>query len=572
MVTVTIDGNILTVPAGTTILEAAKTIGITIPTLCYLKDVNEVGACRVCVVEVKGQERLVSSCNTPVEEGMEVLTQSARVLAARRTNVEFILSQHHTECTVCLRNGNCRLQDVASAVGVQTLPYEEQYRPKDWDMTFPLIRDASKCIQCMRCISECEKITSSKVWTLANTGRRTTVSVRDNKPIRESNCTLCGQCITHCPVGALLTRDDTAKVWDAIQDPDTITIVQVAPAVRTSWAEATGLDRADASPRKMAAALRRLGFDYVFDTSFSADLTIMEESNEFLVEFAKKDRKWPMFTSCCPGWVRFMKHEYPDMVDALSTSKSPQQMFGAMVKSYCADVLHLDKTKICSISVMPCVAKKYEAAVDEVDSEKGVKDVDIVLTTREFLRMLKTASVNITSLPEEDFDSPLGEASGGGIIFGTTGGVMEAALRTAYHTVTGRNPDADTFYQVQQKEQWVEGKFNMDGANVHIAVANGLGNARALVEAIRQGRVHYDFVEVMACPGGCSGGGGQPIHEGQELAHVRGEYLHTLDQRWHNRFCHDNPEIKAIYAKFLEKPLSEKAEHYLHTNQNAWKL
>ena len=572
MVTLTIDKQQIMVPEGTTILQAAKKAGIAIPTLCYWKDINEVGACRVCVVEVKGIDKLVSSCNTRVEEGMEVLTKSQRVLAARRTNVEFILSQHHTECTVCLRNGNCRLQDVAAEVGVQTLPYEEQYRPKDWDMTFPLIRDASKCIQCMRCISECEKITSSKVWTLLSTGRRTTVGVRDNKPIRESNCTLCGQCITHCPVGALLTRDDTAKVFDAIHDPDTITIVQVAPAVRTAWAEAAGLPRDMASPRKMAAALRRLGFDYVFDTSFSADLTIMEESNEFLVEFAKKDRKWPMFTSCCPGWVRFMKHEYPDMVEALSTSKSPQQMFGAMVKSYCPEVLGIDRKKICSISVMPCVAKKYEAAVAEVNSDDDVRDIDLVITTREFLRMLKTASIDIQHVPEEDFDSPLGEVSGGGIIFGTTGGVMEAALRTAYHTVTGKNPDANTFYQVQSKDRWVEGTFNMAGAAVRIAVANGLGNARALVEAIRHEDVHYDFVEVMACPGGCSGGGGQPIHDGEELANVRGQYLHTLDAKWHNRFCHDNPEIQRIYADFLGKPLSEKAEHYLHTNQKEWAL
>lgn len=572
MVSVTINGARIAVPKGTTILQAAKQLGITIPTLCYWEGLNDIGACRVCVVEVKGQDRLVSSCNTAVEEGMDVDTQSPRVLEARKANVEFILSQHHTECTVCLRNGNCRLQDVSAAVGMQGLPYEEKYRPKDWDMTYPLIRDASKCIQCMRCISVCDTVTSSHVWTLANTGRRTAVAVRDNKPIRQSNCTLCGQCITHCPVGALLTRDDTAKAWQALHDPDTVTIVQMAPAIRTAWAEATGMARVEASPKKMVAAVRRLGFDYVFDTSFSADLTIMEESSELIQELSKKDRKWPMFTSCCPGWVRFMKHEYPDMVDALSSSKSPMQMFGAMAKSYCADVLHVDRKKICSIAIMPCVAKKYEADVREVNSDEDVRDMDLVLTTREFLRMLKQANIDIQQMPEDEFDSPLGEASGAGILFGTTGGVMEAALRTAYYWATGTNPDANTFKQVRPKERWVEGTFDMGGRDVQIAVANGLGNARALVDAIRAQRVHYDFVEVMACPGGCSGGGGQPIHEGQEMADVRGQYLHRLDQSWHNRFCHENPEIKAIYAKFLGKPLSEKAEHYLHTKQQTWTL
>ena len=568
MVNIILDGKKLQVRDDSTILQAARENGFAIPTLCYLEGLNEIGACRLCLVEVKGQHRLVSSCNTKVREGMEILTRSEKVRMARRLNVELILSEHNCNCPSCPRNGNCQLQKVAAQLGVNMESYPKKFRQAPWDNTFPLNRDETKCIKCMRCIQVCDQVQNMHVWDLVNTGKRTRVGMAQN------TCTLCGQCVTHCPVAALSARDDTEKIWQALSDPEKIVIVQPAPAVRTAWAEGANVPRAQASPEKLAAALRHLGFDYVFDTNFSADLTIMEESAE-LIEHMTHAGKYPvpMFTSCCPGWIRFLKKEYPEMVNYMSTSKSPMSMFSAIVKSYYAKLLKVEPEKIVCVAVMPCVAKKYEADVPEVNSDPGIKDTDFVLTTRELVRMLKVANVDIAKLKPEPFDKPLGEGTGGAVIFGTTGGVMEAAVRNAYYMLTGQNPpDPDNFIKWKWLDRWREAELNVAGVTVRIAVTSGLGCARDLVEAIKNGAVHYDFVEVMACPGGCSGGGGQPIHEGEELAWERGNYLRDLDKRSKLRVSYENPYIQDLYKNFLDKPLSEKAEYFLHTNQVNWTI
>lgn len=568
MVNLTIDGKAVSVPAGTTILEAARQVGVHIPTLCYLKDLNEIAACRVCVVEVEGNEKLNAACNTAVEEGMVVHTASPRVLRARRINVQLILSQHNVSCATCVREGNCALQRVCRELNLLDDPFDNKALPFRWDKGFPLIRDAGKCVQCLRCVNVCEKVQGLGVWAFNGTGRLSQVEVRGGLDIKDVNCALCGQCITHCPVGALSARDDTKKALKAIADPDKLTIVQVAPAVRAAWGDAVGLPPELATEKRMVSAIRSLGVDYVFDTDFSADLTIMEEGSE-LVERIKEGKQGPMFTSCCPGWVRFLKLEYPDMVGELSTAKSPQQMFGAVVKSYYAQLLGVEPDKLFCISIMPCSAKKYECDVPEVN-DAAEKDVDLVLTTRELGRLLQ--GVDVSSLPEEDFDQPLGTATGAGVIFGATGGVMEAALRSAHFLLTGKNPDADAFTEVRGLQGWKDASYQIGSIKLKVAVTSGLGNARKLLEALRAGEVHYDFVEVMACPGGCAGGGGQPICDGQELAEERGERLYALDKGNPMRFSHENPAVLALYKDFMEAPLSHKAHKFLHTDQSQWTL
>ncbi|MDR2825610.1 MAG: [FeFe] hydrogenase, group A, partial [Deltaproteobacteria bacterium] len=453
--------------------------------------------------------------------------------------------------------------------------YKSEVVHNNWDKSFPLIRDMGKCVQCMRCIQVCDNIQDLHVWSLVNFGSHIDVDVSCNKQIHETGCSLCGQCITHCPVGALVARDDTEKVLDALADPERITLVQVAPAVRAAWAESMGISREEATPGKMAAALRHIGFNYVFDTNFAADLTIMEEGSEFIerVLHAKEKSAYPMFTSCCPGWVRFIKNEYPDMVDCLSSAKSPQQMFGAVAKSYFAETKKIDPKKIFVVSIMPCVAKKHEAALPSMNSTGAGQDVDVVLTTREFARLIRSEHINIADLKEEPFDDPLGEASGAGIIFGSTGGVMEAALRTVYCVVTGKKPPTtDAFKEVRGMRGWKSAEFDVAGVKVKVAVASGLGNSRKLVEAIRAGEAHYDFVEIMACPGGCAGGGGQPIARDKELAEVRGNDLFRLDAASALRYSHENPSVQALYDNYLEKPLSHKAHHLLHSNHHDWSM
>jgi len=573
MVNLTIDNMAVAVPRNTTILNAARSVGIDIPSLCYLKDVNEIAACRVCLVEIEGIQKLVASCNNQVWEGMVVYTNSPRVREARRTNVELILSQHNCDCPYCTRSGNCQLQKLANDLGLSHLNYHKEIPPASWDMAFPLIRDASKCIKCMRCVQVCDKIQSLNVWDVSNTGSRTTVDVSHGRTIREADCALCGQCITHCPVGALRARDDTQRAFAALADPDKITVVQIAPAVRAAWGESLGLPREKATVRRLVAALRRMGFNYIFDTDFSADLTIMEEGSEFLDRLAhRSEHTWPMFTSCCPGWVRFLKSQYPDMVPQLSTAKSPQQMFGAVAKSYFAEVIGVDPKKIYCISVMPCVAKKHECDISSMNDAGAGQDVDLSLTTREIDRMVRAEHIDVNSLQEEPFDSPLGIGTGAGVIFGATGGVMEAALRSAYFLVAGTNPDPDAFKDVRGMDGWKEATFDVKGTPVRVAVASGLGNTRKLIEAIRAGKVAYDFVEIMACPGGCSGGGGQPIHEGQELAGTRSETLYGLDRCSDLRFSHENPSVQKLYSDYLMKPMSHRAHQLLHTDHEAWQM
>jgi NADH-quinone oxidoreductase subunit G len=573
MVKLTIDNITVEVPAGMSIKAAAKKVGVNIPTLCYLEGINEIGACRVCLVEIEGTEKLATSCNTPVEEGMVVYTNSPKVLEGRKTNVQLILSQHSCDCTTCVRSGNCTLQTLANDLGILDMPYVKKPERNKWNKNFSLIRDASKCIKCMRCVQICDKVQTLNIWDVAGTGSRTTVDVSYNRKIENTECAACGQCITHCPVGALRERDDTDVVYEALADPDTITVLQVAPAVRTAWGETLGLTKEQATPEKMVAAMKKIGFDYVFDTNFSADLTIMEEGSEFLQRLPElREKKLPMFTSCCPGWVRFIKTQYPHMVGQLSSAKSPQQMFGAVTKSYFAEKLGVSPDKIFCLSVMPCLAKKEECAVPNINDTGADRDVDISITTREFVRMVRTQHLDLEALEEQNFDSPLGVSTGAGVIFGATGGVMEAALRSAYFLVTGQNPDADAFAKVRGLEGWKEASFKIEDTEVRIAIASGLGNTRKLMDAIDRGEVEYDFVEIMACPGGCAGGGGQPIHEGCELAGERGEILYSLDKNAELRFSHENPNIAKMYEEYFEKPLSHKAHHLLHTDHFGWEM
>ena len=574
MVNLTIDNRAVSVPEGTTILEAARSVHVEIPTLCYLKNINEIGACRICCVEVEGHDNLIPACDNVVEEGMVVHTRSQRVRTARGVNLRLLLSQHDVQCTSCTRNGNCKLQTLAGDHNLLGERYVKQLRDVPLDYDAPILRFENRCVKCMRCVQVCDKIQSMNIWDLVGTGSRTTVGVAKAKKLSESLCTFCGQCVTHCPVGALEERDDTNEVYNALMDPETVTVVQIAPAVRTAWAEYYGISPNEIKTTQLVSALKEVGFDYVFDTNFTADLTIMEEGSEFVERFTHKDQyRWPMFTSCCPGWVRFVKGQFPDWIDNLSTAKSPQQMFGAVAKTYFAEKKGLDPHKIFVVSVMPCTSKKAEAALPSMKDACGDPDVNAVLTTREMVRMLRTAHVDPRALEETPFDSPLGTGTGAAVIFGATGGVMDAALRSAYYLVTGKNPDADTFTAVRGMDGWKEAKFEIPGAGeVSVAVVNGLGNTRKLMEALEKGSVSYDFVEVMACPGGCAGGGGQPIHDGCELAEERGEVLWKLDREEQVRFSHENPDVQALYSEFLTKPLSEKAHHLLHTDHHAWQM
>ena len=609
MVNATVNGTPIALPEGSKVIEAVFASGNYVPTLCGLEGISDIGACRVCVVEIEGIERLVPACNTPLEDGMVIHTDTPRVLETRRVNVSLLLSQHDVQCATCVRNGNCVLQDLAQELNILDVPYEKEPTFTPWDEGFPLIRDSSKCVRCLRCVQVCHKVQGCDVWDIKNRATRLDVGVRDGLPIEQAGCTLCGQCITHCPTGALRARDDIDAVLEALADPDVVCAVQVAPAVRTSWSETLDLPA------------EALGFDYVFDTNFGADMTIMEEGSELLERLGGKGTM-PMFTSCCPGWVRYLKINHPDKLAHLSSAKSPQQMFGALLKEYVgpklgmvpprqgvhelagvregaglgigvstnpvgtganddASVAAAGETsaaasgpmgkRIFNVSCMPCVAKKYEAAVEEMVRETE-PDVDAVLTVRELGRLIRLMHVNVAALDETPFDDPMNEGSGAAVIFGATGGVMEAALRSAYFLVNGTNPDPDAFVEVRGLDGWKEKSFDLGGREVRVAVASGLANAEKLLAAIDAGEVEYDFVEVMACPGGCAGGGGQPIHEAREMAGDRGQTLYALDRKRPTRFSHENPNVTTCYEEFLGEPLSHKAHELLHTDQEQWTL
>ena len=569
-VNIKINGMPLTVPKGITVLEAARSAGIRIPTLCYLKEINEIGACRICVVEVKGARSLVASCVYPVNEGMEVITNSPKVQKSRRLTLELILSNHEKKCLSCIRSGDCELQRLCKEYGVEDAAKFDGENPQhELDTSAAhMVRDNNKCILCRRCVAACDKMQGIGVIGPNERGFATHIGCAFEAELGETACVSCGQCIVACPTGALHEKDETGKVWAALDDPDKVVIVNTAPSVRATLGEAFGMPVGTNVEGKMVAALRRLGFDKVFDTDFSADLTIMEEANEF-IERVQNGGKLPLITSCSPGWVKFCEHYFPDMIENLSTCKSPQQMFGAITKTYYAEKMGLDPKNIVVVSIMPCTAKKFEAQRED-QAAAGVPDVDVALTTRELARMIERAGIMFTELPDEEFDDPLGTATGAGVIFGATGGVMEAALRTAVETLTGEELESVDFTEVRGTEGIKEATYTVGGMDVNVAVASGLSNARKLLEDVQAGRKNYHFIEIMACPGGCVNGGGQPtqpasVRNFTDLKALRAAALYEEDKNLELRKSHDNPIIKEVYDNYLGKPGSHKAHEILHT-------
>ena len=569
-VNIKINGIPLSVPKNYTILEAARENGFEIPTLCYLKDINAIGACRICVVEVKGARSLVAACVYPVNEGMEVVTNSPAVLKARRLTLELILSTHDKKCLSCGRSGSCELQKLCKEYGVEDENFFEGVNERvEIDMSAPhMYRDNNKCILCRRCVAACEKLQSVSVIGPIERGFKTHIGSPFEVELDATSCVSCGQCIVACPTGALSEKDDTDKVWAALADPTKHVVVQTAPSIRVTLGEAFGMPVGSNVKGKMVAALRRLGFDKVFDTDFSADLTIMEEATEFLHR-VQNGGTLPLITSCSPGWVKFCEFNYPEMIDNLSTCKSPQQMFGAVIKTYYAEKNGIDPKDIVSVSIMPCTAKKFEVGRDHQDAA-GVADVDIALTTRELARMIERAGIMFTQLPDEDFDNPLGESTGAAVIFGATGGVMEAALRTAVEKLTGEELKALDFTEVRGTAGIKEATYNVAGMDVNVAVASGLANARALLEDVKAGRKNYHFIEIMACPGGCVNGGGQPTQPASvrnfvDLRAERAKAIYEEDKNLPIRKSHENPMIKKIYDEYFDEPGSHKAHHILHT-------
>lgn len=576
MIKLTIDKKLVEVEKGTTILQAAKKIGIHIPTLCYmdlgdLNIENKPGGCRVCVVEVEGRRNLAPACATDCMEGMVVNTHSIRVLNARKTVVQLILSDHPFDCLVCAKSGNCELQDLAHKLGIREIPYQGEQSTYREDTSPSIIRDVDKCIMCRRCEVMCNEVQTVGVLSAINRGFESVVAPAFEMNLDHSVCTYCGQCVNVCPTGALTEVDHTNQLINDLADPEKTVIVQTAPAVRAALGEEFGQEPGTLVTGKMASALRELGFDYVFDTDFAADLTIMEEGTELLDRLTKhlsgdQEVKLPILTSCCPAWVKFFEHQFPEMKDIPSTARSPQQMFGAVAKTYFADQINVDRKKLVVVSIMPCVAKKYECSRDEFKVD-GNPDVDYSVSTRELANLIKRANIDFNTLEDGDFDNPLGESTGAAVIFGTTGGVIEAAVRTAYEVHTGKDLPKVDFEELRGMEGIRSATIDFDGLPINIGIAHGLGNARKLLEEIKAGKSRYHAIEIMACPGGCIGGGGQPyIHGDTSILKARQKAIYQEDAGKAIRKSHENAYVQKLYADFLGKPMSEKAHHMLHTH------
>ena len=569
MVKLTIDGKEIEIEEGKTILEAARKVNIDIPTLCFLKDINEVGECRMCVVEVEGRRGFATSCIQKVEEGMIVHTNTPKVIEARRLVLDLILSNHERECLTCTRNGNCELQKLAQEFNLDEIEYKGERTPHEIDDLSPsIVRDFNKCVLCRRCVATCKKVQGVGAIDCANRGFTSCVSTAGNSSLANVNCTLCGQCIESCPVEALKEKDSTKEVWRALKNEDKYVVVQTAPAVRVALGEEFGMEIGTNVTGKMVTALKKMGFDKVFDTNTGADFTIMEEGTEF-IERVQNGGTLPMITSCSPGWIRYCELNYPDLIPHLSTCKSPHQMFGAIIKSYYAEKFEIDPSKIFVVSVMPCIAKKYERTRENMQGA-GYDDVDAVITTRELARMIKQAHIDFTTLEDSTFDDPMGEATGAAAIFGTTGGVMEAALRTVADKLTGEDLKEIDYKEARGKKGIKKATLNIAGKEVKIVVASGLANARKIMDEIQSGKADYQFVEIMACPGGCVMGGGQPIRTSKERAEIdirakRANALYTIDEKSTIRKSHENPVIQKIYKEYLGEPGSHKAHTLLHT-------